>query len=337
MSTDSTTIDASPSADAGGAGSGQQRKRGLHLLFRYGVFAVYVIMFAVFSILKPGAFLQVDTMKSILSTAAILAVVAAALTLVLAVGEFDLSFGSVAGISGAVAIYSMTSMHLPIVVAIVAAIVVGVIAGALNGTVVAYGKVPALIATLAVGSVALGLERAIFRDNTVYDGIPESYASITGQSIAGIASIVWISILAAIAISLVASFTVFGRRIYATGGSDEAARIAGIRTRRVRVLTFVFMGALAAVAGILLTSQAASYYPNSGSGLLLPAYAACFLGWSAAGADRFYPAYTYFGVLFIGTLSSGLIILQVPSWVTDLVQGLVLVSAVLLARAAKSR
>lgn len=294
-------------------------------------------MLIVFSALKPDVFLSVDTLKAILVNAAVLSVVASALTLVLAIGEFDLSFGSVAGVAGGVAIYLMSSMGVNVFIAVVLAIVVGMIAGLANGVVVAYGKVPALIATLAVGSIALGLERALMNDNTVYTGIPSSYTAIAGTPIAGVPMIVIISIVVVIALSLLASFTVFGRRVYATGGSDEAARIAGIRTKRVRVVTFIIMGAAAGLAGILLTSQAASYYPNSGGGLLLPAFAACFLGWSAAGANRFYPAYTYFGVLFMGTLSSGLIILQVPSWVTDFVQGLVLVSAVLVARASRSR
>ncbi|BCG90187.1 MULTISPECIES: ABC transporter permease [unclassified Mesorhizobium] len=309
----------------------------MQFLLRYGVFAVFVIMLVIFSVLRPGTFLQIDTLRAILVDAAVLGVVASALTLVLAIGEFDLSFGNVAGLAGAIAVYSMYMLGLPVPIAILLALIAGLAAGAISGMIVAHGKVPALIATLAVGSMALGLERAVMNDNTVYDGIPPGYVALTETSFAGLPLIVIISILVVIALSLISSFTVFGRRIYAIGGSDEAARIAGIRTKRVRWLTFVVMGLTAAFAGILLTSQAGSYYPNSGVGLLLPAFAACFLGWSAAGANRFYPAYTYFGVLFMGTLSTGLIMLQVPSWVDNFVQGAVLVSAVLVARAARTR
>ncbi|CDX58802.1 putative Ribose transport system permease protein RbsC [Mesorhizobium plurifarium] len=326
-----------PVAGAGGAEVRKGAERTMQFLLRYGVFAVFVIMLLIFSVLRPGTFLQIDTLRAILVDAAVLGVVASALTLVLAIGEFDLSFGNVAGVAGAIAVYSMYMLGLPVPIAILLALLAGLAAGAISGMIVAYGKVPALIATLAVGSMALGLERAIMNDNTVYDGIPPGYVALTETSFAGVPLIVIISILAVIALSLVSSFTVFGRRIYAIGGSDEAARIAGIRTKQVRWLTFVVMGLTAAFAGILLTSQAGSYYPNSGVGLLLPAFAACFLGWSAAGANRFYPAYTYFGVLFMGTLSTGLIMLQVPSWVDNFVQGAVLVSAVLVARAARTR
>lgn len=313
------------------------RRRSLHTVLRYGVFAVFVAMIVIFSVLKPSVFLQVDTLKSIFVDAAILGVVAAALTLVLAVGEFDLSFGNVAGVAGGVAVYTLGPLGLGLFPALIAALVAGLIAGGANGLIIAYGKAPALIATLAVGSMALGLERALMNDETVYQGIPSSYTSLTASEILGIPWIVVISLLMVIGLSVLATLSVFGRRIYATGGSEEAARIAGIRTLRVRLLTFVVMGLAAGVAGILLTSQSASYYPNSGVSLLLPAYAACFLGWSAAGANRFYPGYTYFGVLFMGTLSTGLIILQVPSWVTDFVQGVVLVAAVLIARAARNK
>lgn len=326
-----------PATGAGGAKVRKGAERTMQFLLRYGVFAVFVLMLVIFSVLRPGAFLQIDTLRAILVDAAVLGVVASALTLVLAIGEFDLSFGNVAGVAGAIAVYGMYMLGLPVAVAILLALVAGLAAGGVSGWIVAYGKVPALIATLAVGSMALGLERAIMNDNTIYDGIPPGYIALTETTLAGVPLIVIISILVVITLSLIASFTVFGRRIYAIGGSDEAARVAGIRTRRVRWLTFVLMGAIAAFAGVLLTSQAGSYYPNSGVGLLLPAFAACFLGWSAAGANRFYPAYTYFGVLFMGTLSTGLIMLQVPSWVDNFVQGAVLVSAVLVARAARTR
>lgn len=325
-----------PHPGAGGVGVRQIAGPLMQFLLRYGVFAVFVVMVVIFSVLRPGVFLQIDTLRAILVGAAVLGVVASALTLVLAIGEFDLSFGSVSGIAGAIAVYAMYKLGLGVPIAILLALAAGLVAGAVNGWIVAYGKVPALIATLAVGSMALGLERAIMNDNTIYDGIPSSYIALTETSFAGLPMIVIISILTVVALSLIASFTVFGRRIYAVGGSEEAARIAGIRTRQVRWLTFLVMGLVSAFAGVLLTSQAGSYYPNSGVGLLLPAFAACFLGWSAAGANRFYPAYTYFGVLFMGTLSTGLIMIQVPSWVDNFVQGAVLVSAVLVARAARS-
>ena len=299
---------------------------------RYGVFVVFVLMILVFGLLRPDSFLQTSTFWSLLENAAILAVVASGLSVVLAAGEFDLSFGSVASLGGAVAVFSMSSHDAGAVEAIIVALLVGLVWGSFIGLLVAYGRVPALIGTLAAGTIALGVERAMMDDKTVYEGITKGYVNIAFGNWIFIPSVVLISILVVLAVGLLMSFTAFGRWIYAIGGNEEAERIAGIRTRRTRLLAFALVAVCAGIAGILLTARAGSYYPSAGTGLLLPAYAACFLGWSASPGGRFHPIYTYFGVLFMGVLSTGLIMLQVPSYVDDLVQGVVLATAVLIAR-----
>lgn len=304
-------------------------------VLRYAVFVAFVLMVAVFTALRPEEFAQLSTLRSILDDAAVLAVAASGLTVVLAVGEFDLSFGNVAGFAGAVAVYAIVTLGVPIVPAIGLALVAALLAGGINGALVAYGNVPALIGTLALGSVVLGGERALMSDKTVYDGIPAGFLSITERELLGLPLTIWISLAVVAAVGVFLSFTVPGRRIYQTGSGEPAARISGIRTRRVRLLAFAIGAGCAALAGVLLMSRGASYYPNAGVGLLLPAYSACFLGWSAASSGRFHPVYTYFGVIFMGTMATGLIMLQVASWVTDLVQGLVLGLAVLVARSGR--
>ncbi|MFA4928661.1 MAG: ABC transporter permease [Patulibacter sp.] len=304
-------------------------------VLRYAVFGAFVLMVAVFVALRPDEFAQISTLRSILDDAAVLAVAAAGLTVILAVGEFDLSFGSIAGFAGAVAVYAMVTLGIPIVPALLLAVVAALLAGGVNGGLVAYGRVPALIGTLAVGSVVLGLERALMDDKTVYDGIPRGFLTITESELLGLPLTVYISLVVVAAVGAFLSFTVPGRRIYATGSGEDAARISGIRTKRVRMMAFAIGALCAAIAGVLLMSRGASYYPSAGVGLLLPAYSACFLGWSAASSGRFHPVYTYFGVIFMGTMATGLIMLQVASWVTDLVQGLVLGIAVLVARSVR--
>lgn len=335
-----------PAAPAAGAGGGPNpptapepsRRPGaaaLGTVLRFAVFAAFLVMVGVFVVLRPEEFAQISTVRSILDDAAVLAVAASGLTVVLAVGEFDLSFGSIAGFAGAVAVYAMVTLDVPIVAALLLALVAGLLAGGVNGALVAYGNVPALIGTLAVGSVVLGAERALMNDKTVYDGIPAGFLSITESELLGLPLTIWISLVVVAVVGVFLSFTVPGRRIYQTGSGEQAARISGIRTRRVRLMAFAIGAACAAIAGVLLMSRGASYYPNAGVGLLLPAYSACFLGWSAASSGRFHPVHTYFGVIFMGTMATGLIMLQVASWVTDLVQGLVLGLAVLVARSVR--
>ncbi|MBF6621316.1 MAG: ABC transporter permease [Patulibacter sp.] len=308
---------------------------GFGSVLRYAVFGAFALMVVVFVALRPDEFAQISTLRSILDDAAVLAVAAAGLTVVLAVGEFDLSFGSIAGFAGAVAVYAMVTLDVPIVPALLLAVLAALLAGGVNGGLVAYGRVPALIGTLAVGSVVLGLERALMDDKTVYDGIPAGFLKITESELLGLPVTIYISLAVVAAVGTFLSFTVPGRWIYATGSGEDAARISGIRTRRVRMLAFAIGALCAAIAGVLLMSRGASYYPSAGVGLLLPAYSACFLGWSAASSGRFHPVHTYFGVIFMGTMTTGLIMLQVASWVTDLVQGLVLGIAVLIARSVR--
>jgi ribose transport system permease protein len=143
---------------------------------------------------------------------------------------------------------------------------------------------------------------------------------------------IWISVVVVLAVWGLLKFTVFGRHAYAVGSNELAASVAGVRTREVRWAAFVTLGILAGLAGVLITAQGGGSSPNNASGLLLPTYTAAFLGLSALGRGKFTPIATYFGVVFIGTLQTGLTILDQPSWIASVITGSVLVVAVLIAR-----
>lgn len=130
----------------------------------------------------------------------------------------------------------------------------------------------------------------------------------------------------------VMSFTTFGRRLRATGLNPTAVSLAGISVSRARLAAFVLMGLLAGLAGVMVTSQGGSYFPNSGAGLLLPPYSAVFLGAAVVGRGRFSPGATVFGVAFIALLERGLTMLDQKSAVIQLIEGAVLFAAVVLAR-----
>jgi ribose transport system permease protein len=168
--------------------------------------------------------------------------------------------------------------------------------------------------------------------NTVTEGITRNYLALTTTKLMGIPLHVLLMVTLVALMWFLMSFTVQGRRFYAVGSGEEAARLSAVRTSAVTLSGFVILGVTAALAGVVATSQAASYYPNSGAPYLLPAYAAAFLGFSALGGRRFHPLATFFGVVFTETLSTGLSMLNAPPWVTDLSEGLVLAAAVLLVR-----
>lgn len=306
--------------------------RRLRQLREAAVILVFVGLVIGFSIALPSRFPTIDNVRNILEDAVALSVLGGGLTVVLAIGEFDMSFSSVVGVCGAVAIEAMRTLHMGAGGAILAAVVAGLVFGALNGLIVAYGRVPALIGTLAIGSVAAGVELALENENTVYQGITHGYTDLTTATVAGIPVEIIYEVLIIVALWVLMAFTVYGRRAYATGNSEEAARNAGVRTQRLKLVAFLVMGACGGLAGVVLTSQADSYYPNSGQPYLLPAYTAAFLGLTAIGGRRFSPMATLFGVIFTSVLSTGLSMLNAPPAATSLSEGAILAVAVLLGR-----
>lgn len=297
-----------------------------------GVVFAFVVMIIAFSVARPDIFPTFSNARTILFSSVALGIMAIGLTVVLSIGQFDLSIGAMVGISGACAVLAMANGHVLTPVAVVVGILAGGTVGVFNGLIVAYGRVPAFIGTLAVGSIATGIERGVTLDNTIYQGVHESYAAISRYNILGVPASVWVWLGTLIVIWILLDLTVFGRRIYSIGANEEAARLAGVRTARVKMAAFVVLGLCGGLTGVIITAQAFSYYPNSGTPLLLPAYAAAFLGSSVLGGARFHPVATVFGVLFTGTLATGLIMLEFPSWSTNVLQGVVLAFAVLLAR-----
>ncbi len=314
-----------------GAG-GRRASSVLRIFQKYSVFGVFVIMIVIFAVDQPNRFLASNNVKVMLANSVVLSLAAVGLTIVLALGQFDLSFAAVIGLSGGVAIFTMHDLHQSTAVAVLLALAIGAVVGLANGLMVSYGRVPALIATLAVSSAATGVEEALLHQSTVSNGISESYLHLTTGRALGLPTQVVLLFVVILVLWFLMSLTTVGRRIYAVGSGEEAARLSAVRTSLVKLSGFVILGVVAAIAGIVTTSQAASYYPNSGTPYLLPAYAAAFLGFSAMGGRRFHPLATYFGVIFTVVLSTGLTMLNAPPWATDLSEGIVLAAAVLLTR-----
>jgi ribose transport system permease protein len=298
----------------------------------YGVVVSFLVMLVVFSVARPASFATFDNFRTVFFQSATLCVVAMGLTVVLAIGEFDLSLGAAVGLAGSAAILTMADLGQGAVPAIFMAFGVGAVIGVVNGVLTAYGKVPALIATLAVSSAAAGIEQALTHNSAIYTGVSNSYVQLSLGRYAGLPGSVWISFGVLASLWFMLDLTTFGRRAYAVGANKAVAFLSGVRTKRVTVAGFVIVGLAAGLGGILTTSAAGSSFPNSGIPLLLPAYAAVFLGASAMPGRRFHPAATYFGVLFLSFLATGLLMVGLPAWTTDVVEGAVLGTAVLVTR-----
>jgi ribose transport system permease protein len=354
MADESTTSSAQSSGDAAGAvkdaparaGSGPAPvvtpKRGGNrvrealvttVLPRYGLLIAFAVVIVVFSIAKPHVFPTGSNVKSILTESAPPLIMAVGLTVVLAMQDFDLSIGAMVGMAGGIVITLMVKDGVAWPLALVITLGFGVAVGVLNGYLIAFLGGPSFIITLAIGTVLTGIEFAFTNQATVFSGVPQGFVNIGAKSyILGLSNQIWIAVVIAVLLWILLDHTEIGRYMYAIGGNPEAARLSGIRTRALRLLGFVIVGVAAAAVGILITSQGGSYTPNAGAPYLLPAYAAAFLGAACFKPGEFNVPGTVVGVLFLGTISTGLTILNLQTYLINLVQGGILVAAVLLGR-----
>lgn len=301
-------------------------------LARYGLLLVFAAIVAAFSGLRPSAFPTTQDLKSILTAAAPLVIVAVGLTVVLVMQDFDLSFGSMIGLAGGAAVVMMAEHHASYGIAIAVAIALGVAAGTVNGFVIAYLGGSSFIITLAMGTILTGVEYTFTHQDTIFQGIAASYARIGQDTQLGFNNQIWVALAVAAAAWLLLEKTEAGRYMHAIGGNPEAARLSGINTRRLRLVGFVIVGVTASIVGILLTAQSRSSVPNMGIPYLLPAFAGAFLGSAVFRPGEFNVPGTVVGVLLLGTIQTGLTMLNLQTYAINLVQGAILVGAVLVSR-----
>ena len=315
-----------------GHGAAVRRGRLAHVSLRsiaerWTLVIAFVGAFVFFSIARPDTFPTWDNARAILDESSVLCVLAVGVTVVLVIGEFDLSIGFVTQLTAAAAVSVMAFHAWPAWAAVLIALLAGAIAGLANGVAVAHVRIPSFIATLALGSIAGAIELAITK-TTIFEGLDPGYLEIATTTVYDIPLRAIIAAGVAVLFMVLLRMTVYGRHAASVGDNAAAAQLTGVPVERVRVIAFVLTGLTAGLAAILVTSSASQYYPNLGQGYLLPAYAAAFLGLSLSGGLRFNVLGSYLGVLLLGMVTTGLTMMNQPSWMAALVQGLVLLVAV---------
>jgi ribose transport system permease protein len=261
-----------------------------------------------------------------------LMVVAAGMTIVMVMGDFDLSVGSMASLAGIVAAI-LFSMGVPIWAAIAVALLIGLLGGLFNGAMVSLVGILPFVATLATLTMFSGAAFVVSGGRTISGrAIPDAFGSFAREGLAlGPVTLPNLTIVALIVVALVwvlLEQTTFSRRLYAIGGNVEAAYLSGVPVRRLKLIAFALTGASAALAGLLYASRVASANPTQGSGLMLNAIAAVFLGMtmSEQGTPRILA--TVVGVLILGVLDNGLTQLSVGSYTRQILVGVIIVVAV---------
>ncbi|WP_324716455.1 ABC transporter permease [Carboxydochorda subterranea] len=298
----------------------------------YGTFLGFLLILALFSALRPDAFLSPTNLRNILEQVAILAVITATMTIVMVAGDFDLSVGSLASLAG-VTTASLLVRGVGVLPAVAAGFLLGAAAGALNGLLVAYLGLSAFVTTLATMTAFRGLALWYTDGSTIF-GLPDAFLGLGQGTVGPVPAPVIVMALAMAAVWVVLAQTTTGRRWYAVGGNPEAAYLSGVNVQRLRFGAFVLSGIGAAVAGVVLTSRLASAHPLAGEPFMLTSIAAVFLGMTMFKDGQPNVPGSLVGVLILGVLSNGLNILQVNTYIQDVLTGLIIVAAVLVSRLA---
>jgi rhamnose transport system permease protein len=307
------SVDATPAAGEVG-----QARRYTEWVFRVrelGIVAALVLLIAVTAILEPR-FIETDSLRNLALNASIFAILAAGQTLVLVTRNVDLSVGSVLGLTAYLAgdlLSSHPGMALPLV--FVLGIALGAACGLLNGILVTWGQVPALVVTLGTLYMFRGLAFLWTNGKQVNaETLPDAFLNLGTDSLLGIPILVIMALIVLLIVGQWLRDFRAGRELYAIGSNPEGARLAGVRSER-RVLTaFVLAGALAGLGGVLFTARFGTVDATAGVGYELTVIAAAVVGGVAifGGTGSVYGA--ALGALLLGTITSSLIILKVEAF-----------------------
>jgi len=303
------------------------------ILNRFGTLIALAVIIAVFSAASPYGFAQISNLVNITQQMSLLAIVAIGATLVMVLGEFDLSVSAMVSWGGIVAV-TLFQAGVGTVPVFAIVLLSCLIIGSGSGVLVASFRVPSFIATLAMGTILGGLTFWLSDGATLFGGMPDGFRDLARGTALGLPVLTWWMIAASLIVWLVLDRVEYGRRLYAIGGNREAALLAGVPVGRDSVLAFALCAAFAGLVGLLLTARLGSAHPTGGGGFLLQAYAAVFLGMTAFKNGEPNVPGTLVGAAIIAVIANGLTILGVAAFLQDVLTGAIIIAAVLLRRAA---
>ncbi|MFI1355530.1 ABC transporter permease [Streptomyces sp. NPDC020898] len=307
-------------------------------VIKYGFIFVTVTLFMYFALSEPS-FRDSATLLDTLRYVSVAAILGLGVTLTMAVGGMDMSVGAVAGLGVTVAAKTMVSYNQVGVVAIIAVIVAGALAGLLNALLIVVLKIPDMLATLGTMFVIQGTKLILVDGQSITPGMTQSdgttapgkftegFLRIDRGTILGIpVSVVIFGALTVVAWVFLAR-TRWGRVLYAIGANPEASRLAGIRVGAYRALAYVLSGVLASIGGLILAARIGQGDVSAGTSQLLEAVAVALVGTSVLGRGRPNVWGTALGAVLIGIITTGLTIKGLPYYTQDVVEGAVLILA----------
>jgi ribose transport system permease protein/L-arabinose transport system permease protein len=294
-----------------------------------------------------------NLMNSLAQAIVIVGLLAIGETVVIVAGGLDISVGSIASIGSVVAasvlvgVGTVGSIKLipsgSVVIAVASGIIAGMIVGAINGSIITFLRVNPIIATLGTLAAFAGVAFLLAPDGKPVGVLtqPEftwlaqgrllkeaAIPPLGGTDWTGIPVLTVILVLVAIFVHILMAYTEFGRAIYAIGGNETAARLAGINLARIRILMYMLSGGISGLAGVLLTARTTSGNPVNGTGLELQAITAVFLGGAATAGGKGTVLGTFLAVILVGVLNNGMNLLGFNTFIQRVALGLLLIAAV---------
>tara|TARA_B100000686_G_scaffold343327_1_gene423971 strand:+ start:402 stop:1361 length:960 start_codon:yes stop_codon:yes gene_type:complete len=306
------------------------------IIGRYGLLIIFIGLVVFFKVLHWDVFLTADNLRrTILSSGGFvpLLILASGLTVVMSMGDFDLSFGNTVGLAAGAGVALMVNHGQGWPIALVTILVMALGVGLINGALIAYVGASSFVITLASGTILFGFE-TLWTDNRAINGqLPEFYIDLgKGVLFWGLRAPLFFAVGFALLIWLMLDRTELGRYMYAIGGNREAARLAGIPVKRIRLIGFIIVALASTLVAVLMTANIGGTRSNIGPPFLLTAYAAVFLGAAVFKPGQFNLPGTILGALFLRVVEVGLLLQQIDSSWINVSKGGILVFGVLLSQ-----
>lgn len=293
-------------------------------------FAGLVVLGAIMT-LASDRFLSWENFSNIGRQISINAIIATGMTVVIITGGIDLSVGAVMALSMTVSAGAMLAGQ-SIGVALVLGLMAGLGFGFINGALIAWAGLPAIIVTLATMEIPRGLA-LLYTGGYPQTGLPAEFSALGRGNLAGwqTPTLVMLGVVALGAVMM--RSTIAGRYFYAIGGNEEAARLSGVAVARYKILAYMLSGALAALAGLVLSARLMSGQPNAGVGYELDAIAAVVLGGASIFGGRGRILGTLIGALTLGVLNNGLNLFGISPYTQKVLKGVIILLAIFISSA----
>ncbi len=305
----------------------------------YAIVVILIGMIVILAVLTGGRFLGAQNLINIVRQVSVIAILAIGMTVAIISTGIDLSVGSIVALSAVVATslaqapdatnLMYPGLSLPIFVAIAAGLLVGAAAGFTNGFLIAKFRIAPFIATLGMMTAARGLA-LIYSDGRPISKLSPEFNFIGQGSILGVPVPIVLLLVVAVGARLLLNNTRFGRHVYALGGNEQAARVSGINVSRVKIGIYTFSGLLAGLGGMIVAARIGSGNPQLGTGAELDAITAAVIGGTSFSGGIGTVWGTIIGALIIGSLNTGLDLLNVSPFSQQVVKGAIIVLAIII-------